>query len=132
LKPAQTNSLWDPISKKPITKKGWRGGSRCRFWIQFPVPQKKKRVLLVESCPCPFYPLRGYRMFKSKDFQVVIVSLQFWSQKSIHLIQFNVGINYTSFFFLMSLFNYYFVYKYTYYDCCLNCVYINRNFSLLL
>jgi hypothetical protein len=30
LKPSWANSSWDPISKKPITKKGWRSGSRCR------------------------------------------------------------------------------------------------------
>jgi hypothetical protein len=30
LKPAWANSLQDPISKKPITKKGWWSGSRCR------------------------------------------------------------------------------------------------------
>jgi hypothetical protein len=29
-KPAQANSSQDPISKKPITKKGWWSGSRCR------------------------------------------------------------------------------------------------------
>jgi hypothetical protein len=32
-KPAQANSLWDPILKKPITKKGWWSGSRCRPWV---------------------------------------------------------------------------------------------------
>jgi hypothetical protein len=26
----QANSLGDPLSKKPITKKGWWSGSRCR------------------------------------------------------------------------------------------------------
>jgi hypothetical protein len=30
LKPAGTNSLQDPISKKPITKKGWQSGSSAR------------------------------------------------------------------------------------------------------
>jgi hypothetical protein len=40
LKPAWANSLWDPISKNPITKKGWWSGSRCRPWVQTPVPQK--------------------------------------------------------------------------------------------
>jgi hypothetical protein len=29
-KPAQTNSLRDPILNKLITKKCWRNGSRCR------------------------------------------------------------------------------------------------------
>jgi hypothetical protein len=30
LKPAWANSSQDPISKTPITKKGWWSGSRCR------------------------------------------------------------------------------------------------------
>jgi hypothetical protein len=30
LKPTRANSLQYPISKKPITKKGWWSGSRCR------------------------------------------------------------------------------------------------------
>jgi hypothetical protein len=34
-KPAQANSLRDPISKK-----GWWSGTRCRTWLQTPVPQK--------------------------------------------------------------------------------------------
>jgi hypothetical protein len=42
LKSAWTNSSWDPISKKLITKKGRWNGSRCRPWVQAPVPQKKK------------------------------------------------------------------------------------------
>jgi hypothetical protein len=29
-KPAQANSSGDPNSKKPITKKDWQSGSRCR------------------------------------------------------------------------------------------------------
>jgi hypothetical protein len=29
--PAQVNSSGDPISKKPITKKGWWSGSKCRL-----------------------------------------------------------------------------------------------------
>jgi hypothetical protein len=41
-KPAQANSSWDSISKKPFTKKGWWSGSRCKPWVQTPVPQKKK------------------------------------------------------------------------------------------
>jgi hypothetical protein len=45
LKPAQANSLWDGISKKIFTRKGWQRGSRCRSWVQTPVPQKKKRNL---------------------------------------------------------------------------------------
>jgi hypothetical protein len=42
LKPALANSIWDPISKIPNTKNGWQSGSRCRPWIQAPVPPKKK------------------------------------------------------------------------------------------
>jgi hypothetical protein len=43
--PAQANISWDSILKKPIThtKKGWQGGSRCRPWVQTPVPQKKNK-----------------------------------------------------------------------------------------
>jgi hypothetical protein len=28
--------------KKPITKKGWRSGSKCRTSVQVAVPQKKQ------------------------------------------------------------------------------------------
>jgi hypothetical protein len=41
LKPAWANSSQDPISKKPITKKGWCSGSGCSR-VQMPIPQKKK------------------------------------------------------------------------------------------
>jgi hypothetical protein len=37
------NSLWDSISKKPITKIGlveWR----WKLWVQTPVPQEKKKI----------------------------------------------------------------------------------------
>jgi hypothetical protein len=40
-KPAQGNSSRDPILKKPITKKGWWSSSRCRPWVQTPVPPKR-------------------------------------------------------------------------------------------
>jgi hypothetical protein len=40
LKPAKANSSQDPISKKPITKKGCWSGSRCRPQVQTPVLQK--------------------------------------------------------------------------------------------
>jgi hypothetical protein len=42
--------LWDPISKKAIAKKkmggggDWRNGSKCRPWVQAPVPQKKSET----------------------------------------------------------------------------------------
>jgi hypothetical protein len=42
-KPAQANSLWDPVSKKSIINKEWKNGSRCRSWVQTPVQQKKKK-----------------------------------------------------------------------------------------
>jgi hypothetical protein len=42
LKLAWANSSWDPLLKKPFTKKGWWSGSRCRPWVQDPVLQKKK------------------------------------------------------------------------------------------
>jgi hypothetical protein len=29
--------------KKPNTKKGWWSSSKCRPWVQAPVPQKKKK-----------------------------------------------------------------------------------------
>jgi hypothetical protein len=41
LKPAQANSCRDPISKRPITKKGWWNGSRCRLSVQAPVLKKQ-------------------------------------------------------------------------------------------
>jgi hypothetical protein len=34
--------LWNPIMKKPITKKDWWSGSRCSSWVQTLVPKKKK------------------------------------------------------------------------------------------
>jgi hypothetical protein len=40
---AKANSSWDPISKKPITKKGWLSDSRCRPWVQVPVLQNKNK-----------------------------------------------------------------------------------------
>jgi hypothetical protein len=42
-KPAWANSLRDPISKIPFTKKGWWSDSRCRPWVQTPVLKKKNR-----------------------------------------------------------------------------------------
>jgi hypothetical protein len=42
-KPARANTSWDPISKNPITERGWWSGSRCRHWVQAPVPKKKKK-----------------------------------------------------------------------------------------
>jgi hypothetical protein len=47
-KPAQANSSTDPMLKKPITKKCWWSGSRCRPWVQTPVPQKKKKKKVVQ------------------------------------------------------------------------------------
>jgi hypothetical protein len=38
----QANSSRDP-SKKPITKKGWWSGSRCRFKSQYLKKKKKKK-----------------------------------------------------------------------------------------
>jgi hypothetical protein len=38
--------LWDSISKKPFTKKGWWSGSSCRPWVQVPVPQKKRKRMI--------------------------------------------------------------------------------------
>jgi hypothetical protein len=35
--------LWDPISKKPITKKGWWIGSRYRLGVQTPVTKKERK-----------------------------------------------------------------------------------------
>jgi hypothetical protein len=43
-KPARENSLRDPILKiLNIQKKGWWSGSRCRPWVQAPVPKKKNQ-----------------------------------------------------------------------------------------
>jgi hypothetical protein len=44
-KPPWANSSWDPILKKPTTKKGWWYGSRCRPWFQIPVPKTKQHSL---------------------------------------------------------------------------------------
>jgi hypothetical protein len=45
-KPARANSLWGPISKKPIThtKKGQWSGSRYRPWGQVLAPHTKKEL----------------------------------------------------------------------------------------
>jgi hypothetical protein len=42
-KPARANSSWDPISKLPITKKGWQSSSRWSPWVQTLVPSPKKK-----------------------------------------------------------------------------------------
>jgi hypothetical protein len=42
-KASPASSLQDPISKKPIRRKGWWSGSRCRPCVQAPVLQKKER-----------------------------------------------------------------------------------------
>jgi hypothetical protein len=38
--------LRDPISKKPVQKKGWWSDSRCSPLVQAPVPPKKKKKSL--------------------------------------------------------------------------------------
>jgi hypothetical protein len=43
LKTAWANSLWDPILKKLITRKGWWSGSRYRPWVQNPVSHAQKK-----------------------------------------------------------------------------------------
>jgi hypothetical protein len=57
LKPARANSSYDPISKKPITRKGlveWL--KMCRPWVQTPVPQNKqtnkKQKAKSVACDC--------------------------------------------------------------------------------
>jgi hypothetical protein len=50
-KPAWANSLWDPIEKKIHHKKGlveW--GSRCRPWVQAPLPQQQQKNLSFFNC----------------------------------------------------------------------------------
>jgi hypothetical protein len=42
--------LWDPISKKPITKKSWWNGSRCRPWVQALVLLKNKTKPFMLVC----------------------------------------------------------------------------------
>jgi hypothetical protein len=43
-KPAQVHSSQDLILKKPITKKGWWIGLRCKLWVQTIVlPEKKEK-----------------------------------------------------------------------------------------
>jgi hypothetical protein len=39
-KPARANSSARPYLEKPFTKIGWWSGSRCRPWVQTPVPPK--------------------------------------------------------------------------------------------
>jgi hypothetical protein len=46
-RPAQANSLQDPISKIPNTKMGWWSGSMCRPCVQAPVPQKKRKKEII-------------------------------------------------------------------------------------
>jgi hypothetical protein len=59
LKPAWANNSQDPISKKPITKKGYWSGSRCRPWVQVPVLQKKRK----KTTPSHFFPLSRIATF---------------------------------------------------------------------
>jgi hypothetical protein len=42
------NISWDPILKKPITYN--KKGSRCRPWVQAPVPPKKKKKGVLCCC----------------------------------------------------------------------------------
>jgi hypothetical protein len=42
-KPAQANNSRDPISKKPVTRKDWWSGSKCRPRVQTPILKKKKK-----------------------------------------------------------------------------------------
>jgi hypothetical protein len=53
------NSSRDPISKIPITKKGWWSGSRWRPWVQTSVLKKKKknRQQKKESVQNNYWPL---------------------------------------------------------------------------
>jgi hypothetical protein len=46
-KSAEANDYQDPISTKPIIKKGWWSDSRCRPWVQTPVPRTTKRNFLL-------------------------------------------------------------------------------------
>jgi hypothetical protein len=59
-KPARANTSWDPISKNPITERGWWSGSRCRHWVQAPVPKKKKKKISKQM-----HNLRGKWMVQS-------------------------------------------------------------------
>jgi hypothetical protein len=56
LKPAQANSLWDPISKIH-NKKGWWSGSRFRPWLQTIALQKKKKTPK-KAKPCQHWEVR--------------------------------------------------------------------------
>jgi hypothetical protein len=46
-KPAWANSSWDPIFKKPITKKDCWSSSRCRPRVQALVPPRKKKSISI-------------------------------------------------------------------------------------
>jgi hypothetical protein len=64
LNPVLANSSQTLSKKKPITKKGWWSGLRCRPWVQTTVPQKKngpnppqKDVFpALCACVCVFLP----------------------------------------------------------------------------
>jgi hypothetical protein len=49
LKPVWANSLRDPNSREPITKKGWWSGSRYRSRVQAPVPQTNKQKEAIQT-----------------------------------------------------------------------------------
>jgi hypothetical protein len=58
LKPALGKYFARTYLEINITKKGWWSGSRCRLWVQTPVPPKKKESVfcvvpnaLYECCP---------------------------------------------------------------------------------
>jgi hypothetical protein len=84
-KPAPANSSRDPISKKPITKKGWWSDSRCRPWVQTPVPQKKKRTISFGSPQHFILPISASQIARITGMRHWHLAFFFFKQKAILL-----------------------------------------------
>jgi hypothetical protein len=75
-KPALANGSWNPILKKPFTKKSWWSGSRCRPWVKASVPQKKKKKEVIA-----FLLYKNLQMYLQETTNIQYMSKQFrnWS-----------------------------------------------------
>jgi hypothetical protein len=84
-KPAQANSLWDPISKKTQQKKDWWSGLRYRPWIQTPYhththtrekeKETKKKLRLTEVKQLAQCNLVGkIWIYTQYDFKILVIN----------------------------------------------------------
>jgi hypothetical protein len=73
-KPAWANSWQDPISKIPITKKGWWSGTRWSPWVWAPAPHTQKKIV---SFTGKFIKLMPYSVRKARNHCSFLV---FWNK----------------------------------------------------